>query len=127
MTSPGGAAELPILYLVHHGAAACSLAGQHTGTTDLALPAHILGSAKGYPPGIRENGGQYTLDTTWVALAFAVQSDGDRSPASSFGMSGQRGSAFASAIEVLAANGVTTMIDNAGGDNTDARQFPRTP
>jgi cyclic beta-1,2-glucan synthetase len=36
------------------------------------------GYIKGYPPGIRENGGQYTHAATWVALAFALQGDGDR-------------------------------------------------
>jgi cyclic beta-1,2-glucan synthetase len=36
------------------------------------------GYIKGYPPGIRENGGQYTHAATWAALAFAIQGDGDR-------------------------------------------------
>ncbi|WP_370647447.1 GH36-type glycosyl hydrolase domain-containing protein [Polymorphobacter sp. PAMC 29334] len=36
------------------------------------------GYIKGYPPGIRENGGQYTHAATWAALAFALQGDGDR-------------------------------------------------
>jgi len=36
------------------------------------------GYIKGYPPGIRENGGQYTHAATWTALAFAMQGDGDR-------------------------------------------------
>ncbi len=36
------------------------------------------GYIKGYPPGIRENGGQYTHAATWAALAFAMQGDGDR-------------------------------------------------
>lgn len=36
------------------------------------------GYIKGYPPGIRENGGQYTHAALWAALAFARQGDGDR-------------------------------------------------
>ncbi|MGH7249164.1 MAG: GH36-type glycosyl hydrolase domain-containing protein, partial [Pseudomonadota bacterium] len=36
------------------------------------------GYIKGYPAGIRENGGQYTHAATWSALAFARLGDGDR-------------------------------------------------
>jgi cyclic beta-1,2-glucan synthetase len=36
------------------------------------------GYIKGYLPGIRENGGQYTHASTWVVLAFAALGDGDR-------------------------------------------------
>jgi cyclic beta-1,2-glucan synthetase len=36
------------------------------------------GYVKSYPPGVRENGGQYTHAAIWVALAFARQRDGDR-------------------------------------------------
>ena len=36
------------------------------------------GYIKGYVPGIRENGGQYTHAATWVAIAFAAQGDGDK-------------------------------------------------
>ena len=36
------------------------------------------GYIKGYPPGVRENGGQYTHAAIWVALAFARRGDGDR-------------------------------------------------
>nr|WP_232514174.1 glycosyltransferase 36 associated protein [Burkholderia oklahomensis] len=36
------------------------------------------GYVKGYPPGIRENGGQYTHAATWSVLAFAQMGDGDR-------------------------------------------------
>jgi cellobiose phosphorylase len=36
------------------------------------------GYIKGYVPGIRENGGQYTHAATWVALATALQGFGDR-------------------------------------------------
>ena len=41
-------------------------------------PARDPGYIKGYPPGIRENGGQYTHGAIWAALAFAMQGDGDR-------------------------------------------------
>ena len=37
-----------------------------------------VGYIKGYPPGVRENGGQYTHGATWVPLAFARRGDGDR-------------------------------------------------
>ncbi len=36
------------------------------------------GYIKGYPPGIRENGGQYTHAVAWSAIAFAVLGDGDK-------------------------------------------------
>jgi cellobiose phosphorylase len=36
------------------------------------------GYIKGYVPGIRENGGQYTHAATWVVLATALEGDGDR-------------------------------------------------
>jgi cyclic beta-1,2-glucan synthetase len=36
------------------------------------------GYIKGYVPGVRENGGQYTHAATWVALAAAVQGRGQR-------------------------------------------------
>lgn len=35
------------------------------------------GYIKGYPPGIRENGGQYTHAATWLAIALAMSGDGD--------------------------------------------------
>jgi cyclic beta-1,2-glucan synthetase len=41
-------------------------------------PAEDPGYIKGYPPGIRENGGQYTHGATWAAMAFAMQGDGDK-------------------------------------------------
>ncbi len=37
-----------------------------------------VGYIKGYPPGVRENGGQYTHASAWVALAFARQGEGDK-------------------------------------------------
>ncbi len=40
-----------------------------------------VGYIKGYPPGVRENGGQYTHAAAWVALAFARQGDGDKAVA----------------------------------------------
>jgi cyclic beta-1,2-glucan synthetase len=36
------------------------------------------GYIAGYPPGVRENGGQYTHGALWLALAFARRGDGDR-------------------------------------------------
>jgi len=41
-------------------------------------PAHDPGYIKGYPAGIRENGGQYTHGAVWAALAHLMQGDGDR-------------------------------------------------
>jgi cyclic beta-1,2-glucan synthetase len=40
--------------------------------------AHDPGYIKGYPPGIRENGGQYTHGATWSIFAFAALGQGDR-------------------------------------------------
>jgi cellobiose phosphorylase len=37
-------------------------------------PGYIMG----YPPGVRENGGQYTHAALWVAMAFARMGDGSR-------------------------------------------------
>jgi cellobiose phosphorylase len=39
---------------------------------------HDPGYIKGYPPGIRENGGQYTHAALWVVWAFAKLGDGDK-------------------------------------------------
>jgi cyclic beta-1,2-glucan synthetase len=36
------------------------------------------GYIKAYPPGLRENGGQYTHASMWTTLAFALLGDGDR-------------------------------------------------
>jgi cyclic beta-1,2-glucan synthetase len=36
------------------------------------------GYVKGYLPGVRENGGQYTHAAAWVVIAFALLGDGDR-------------------------------------------------
>ncbi|HZW17882.1 MAG TPA: glycosyl transferase family 36 [Luteimonas sp.] len=43
---------------------------QHTG--------HDPGYIKAYPPGLRENGGQYTHGSQWSIFAFAKLGDGDR-------------------------------------------------
>jgi cyclic beta-1,2-glucan synthetase len=37
------------------------------------------GYIKGYAPGVRENGGQYTHGAVWTMIAFALLGDGDRS------------------------------------------------
>jgi cyclic beta-1,2-glucan synthetase len=39
---------------------------------------HDPGYIKGYPPGIRENGGQYTHAALWTVWAFAEMGQGDR-------------------------------------------------
>jgi cyclic beta-1,2-glucan synthetase len=41
-------------------------------------PDHDPGYIKGYLPGIRENGGQYTHASTWTLIAFAELGDGDK-------------------------------------------------
>jgi cyclic beta-1,2-glucan synthetase len=41
-------------------------------------PANDPGYIKGYVPGIRENGGQYTHASTWTLIAFAALGDGDK-------------------------------------------------
>jgi cyclic beta-1,2-glucan synthetase len=42
-------------------------------TPPLSETAQDPGYIKGYPPGVRENGGQYTHAATWVVLALAAQ------------------------------------------------------
>ena len=39
---------------------------------------HDPGYIKGYPPGLRENGGQYSHAAMWAVLAFAKQGAGDK-------------------------------------------------
>ncbi|HWD29387.1 MAG TPA: glucoamylase family protein [Rhizomicrobium sp.] len=41
-------------------------------------PAHDPGYIKGYPPGVRENGGQYTHGAVWASIAQAMLGNGDR-------------------------------------------------
>jgi cyclic beta-1,2-glucan glucanotransferase len=56
------------------------------GMSDVSAPAsrvvgeaeHDPGYIRGYVPGIRENGGQYTHAAVWNILAFALLGDGDR-------------------------------------------------
>jgi cyclic beta-1,2-glucan synthetase len=43
--------------------------------------AHDPGYIKGYPPGLRENGGQYTHAAMWSVMAFAGLGEGDRATA----------------------------------------------
>ncbi len=43
---------------------------------DKAVPSP--GYIQGYPPGVRENGGQYTHAALWLAMAFARQGNGTR-------------------------------------------------
>ncbi len=49
-------------------------------TVHAAVRPHALdpGYIKGYPPGIRENGGQYTHAATWSVIAFALLGQGDK-------------------------------------------------
>lgn len=42
---------------------------------------HDPGYIKGYPPGVRENGGQYTHGSLWVPMAFARRGEGDKAVA----------------------------------------------
>jgi len=42
---------------------------------------HDPGYIKGYLPGVRENGGQYTHAAAWCAIAYAMLADGDRAAA----------------------------------------------
>ncbi len=59
------------------------LVSRSEGLVQLFTPAfdhttHDPGYIKAYPPGIRENGGQYTHAAMWTTLAFALLGDGDR-------------------------------------------------
>jgi cyclic beta-1,2-glucan synthetase len=47
-------------------------------TPPFDLTAHDPGYIKGYPPGIRENGGQYSHAAMWAMLAFAKLGAGDK-------------------------------------------------
>ncbi len=47
-------------------------------TPPFAASLHDPGYIKGYPPGIRENGGQYTHGVLWSIIAFAMMGNGDR-------------------------------------------------
>ncbi|HVR75020.1 MAG TPA: glucoamylase family protein [Planctomycetota bacterium] len=46
-------------------------------TPPFEKPARDPGYVRGYPPGVRENGGQYTHAAIWVAMALARKGDGD--------------------------------------------------
>jgi cyclic beta-1,2-glucan synthetase len=59
------------------------LVSRSDGLVKLFTPAfdhtlHDPGYIKAYPPGLRENGGQYTHAALWSVLAFALLGDGDR-------------------------------------------------
>ncbi len=60
-------------YLVHRGDGLLLLFAPPFDHTSLD-PGYI----KGYPPGIRENGGQYTHAAIWSVIAFALLGDGDK-------------------------------------------------
>lgn len=58
------------------------LTDEETGIIKLFTPpfekgAHDPGYIKAYPPGVRENGGQYTHAAAWTAMALAVQGRAD--------------------------------------------------
>ena len=64
-------------------AVSSQLVSRSDGLVKLFTPAfdrtpHDPGYIKAYPPGIRENGGQYTHAAMWSTLAFALLGDGDR-------------------------------------------------
>jgi cyclic beta-1,2-glucan synthetase len=50
----------------------------HLFTPPFDRTVHDPGYIKAYPPGLRENGGQYTHAAIWSVLAFALMGDGDR-------------------------------------------------
>ncbi|MBB4198233.1 glycosyl transferase [Rhodoblastus sphagnicola] len=50
-------------------------------TPPFDTPARDPGYIKAYPPGVRENGGQYTHAATWSVMAFAALGDGDKAGA----------------------------------------------
>jgi len=47
-------------------------------TPPFDMTPHDPGYIKGYPPGLRENGGQYTHAAAWAVLATAALGDGDQ-------------------------------------------------
>jgi cyclic beta-1,2-glucan synthetase len=47
-------------------------------TPPFSRTARDPGYVKGYPPGVRENGGQYTHAAIWAIMAWAALGDGDR-------------------------------------------------
>jgi cyclic beta-1,2-glucan synthetase len=47
-------------------------------TPPFSRTARDPGYIKGYPPGVRENGGQYTHAAIWAIMAWAALGDGDR-------------------------------------------------
>jgi cyclic beta-1,2-glucan synthetase len=50
-------------------------------TPPFAHTRHDPGYIKGYPPGVRENGGQYTHGAIWTAWAMAALGEGDKAEA----------------------------------------------
>jgi cyclic beta-1,2-glucan synthetase len=60
-------------YLIHRGDGLVVLFTPPFDQSDLD-PGYV----KGYPPGIRENGGQYTHGGIWTILAFAALGEGDK-------------------------------------------------
>ena len=59
------------------------LVSRNDGLIKLFTPAfdhtsHDPGYIKAYPPGLRENGGQYTHAAVWTVIAYAMMGNGDR-------------------------------------------------
>jgi cyclic beta-1,2-glucan synthetase len=59
------------------------LVSRNDGLIKLFTPAfdhtsHDPGYVKAYPPGLRENGGQYTHAAVWTVIAYAMMGNGDR-------------------------------------------------
>ena len=76
-------AALPERALRAMSAVNAQLVSRSDGLVQLFTPAfdrtrHDPGYIKAYPPGLRENGGQYTHAAMWTVLAFALLGDGDR-------------------------------------------------
>ena len=60
-------------YLIRHGDELALLF-----TPPFINPQHDPGYIKNYPPGVRENGGQYTHAAVWSVIAYAMLGDGDQ-------------------------------------------------
>ena len=60
-------------YLVRHGDGLLLLFTPPFDKTE-----HDPGYIKSYPPGVRENGGQYTHAAIWSVIAYAMQGEGDQ-------------------------------------------------
>ena len=85
LPNPGGSSLVPLTQRVARAMAAVEeyLVRRNDGLVLLFTPPFDSGSLdpgyiKGYLPGVRENGGQYTHAAIWSVLAFAALGDGDK-------------------------------------------------